>query len=98
MPEEVKIATPKGDENKVAKTKDILANIKLKEEFSHLENKRIQSPHLDRAVSLDSVKANPKLYLKKYARDYVKKKGEGQYPLLEMFDLSEEQITELSKL
>ena len=72
-----------------------LSNIKLKKEHEH-KTGTLRSAHLDRPVDIDKAAANPVLYLKKYAREYVKNDGKGIYPLLNLFDLTDEQIKELA--
>jgi len=79
-----------------AKAKADISNIKLKKE-NEGRTGTLRSAHLDRAVDIEKASANPVLYLKKYARQYVKNEGKGIYPLLNLFDLTEEQIQELAK-
>jgi hypothetical protein len=81
---------------KAAKKADI-ENIKPKKEWEGATG-IMHSPHLDRKVNVEAAIANPKLYLKKYARKYVKQDGKGSYPLLDVFDLSQEQIQALAAL
>ncbi len=80
---------------KKGKPTNDISNIKLKKEHEH-KTGTLRSAHLDRPVDIDKAAANPVLYLKKYAREYVKNEGKGIYPLLNLFDLTEEQIKELA--
>jgi len=75
-----------------------ITNIKPKKEWEGTVNYTMHSPHLKRPVQVEAAIANPPMYLKQYARKWVKENGKGRYPLLDVFVLSEEQIKALAEL
>lgn len=82
---------------KATKKVDI-SNIKPKKEWEGTTNYTMVSSHLKRPVKVEAAIANPPMYLKQYARKWVKENGKGRYPLLDVFILSEEQIKALAEL